>query len=416
MRDLRKDYNSLQKPVLYAIGVEFFIQLISNAMMYILPLYMHTEKYNDGQVADFVSYRFLAIVLITVPLGFFIKGRRLKPFFTVTGICTPILTLVSIKAISFHVDWIIYLTQFLAGFSSACLSVSILPFILRNEQLENHTSAISLRYAEVSLGAVISGWTIGILNTLNPHIFNEERVLTIISCAGFLNLYCIWKIRGVEVVPEKSTKITLVQGFDWGAIWYALIPNILISIGAGLAIPFISLFFANVHSMSAGVFALVNSFSSVFIVISTLYIPFLKRTMGMRAAITWIQIMAVGALILMATTQYYNMYEIAVIVAVIAYLLRNPLMNMVGPLTSELSMVYVGRRNQEMVSALMSAIMYGGYYVSAIIFKKLRDNGVDYVTIFYITAAFYLLGILFYDILAAKHHRSELAKSTASGI
>jgi MFS family permease len=407
MINIRKDYSSLQKTVLFAISAEFFIQLISNALLYILPLYMHTMSYTDGQIAGFVAYRFLAIVLITIPLGFFIKGRKLKGFFITTGICTPILTLLSIKAIALHIGWLVGLTQFLTGFSSACFSVSILPFIIRNEKVENYTSAISLRYAGVSMGAVISGWMIGVLNTLNPHVFNEERVLIIIGVTGLCNLYFLWKIKDTEVMPEKSKKIKLREDFDWKVIWSALIPNILIAIGAGLAIPFISLFFANVHNMTTGAFALVNSTSSVLIVISTLYMPLIKRAIGMRSAIVWIQIMAVGALVLLATTQYYNGYSIGLIVAVGAYLLRNPLMNMVGPLTSELSMSYVGSRNQEIVSALMSAIMYGGYYVSAIIFKELRERGVDYASIFYITAGFYLAGILFYDIIAVRHLRSR---------
>ncbi|HTB07888.1 MAG TPA: MFS transporter [Bacteroidia bacterium] len=407
MINIRKDYASLQKPVLYAISAEFFIQLISNALLYILPLYMHTMSYTDGQVAGFVSYRFLAIVLITIPLGFFIKGRKLKGFFITTGICTPILTLLSIKAIALHIGWLICLTQFLTGFSSACFSVSILPFILRNERAEHITGAISLRYAEVSLGAVISGLIIGFLNTMNPYIFNEERALIIIGFAGMINLYFLWKIKNHEYTPVRNTRISLIEDFDWKIIWYALIPNILIAIGAGLAIPFIGLFFAHVHNMSTGVFALVNSAASALIVVSTLFIPFIKRTMGMRSAITWIQVMAVFALVLLATTQYYNTYAIGLIIAIGAYLLRNPLMNMVGPLTAELSMSYVGGRNQEIVSALMSAITSGGYYVSVIMFKQLRDEGVDYASIFYITAGLYLAGILFYDIIARKHIKNK---------
>src|SRR4029077_11633714 len=116
MINIRKDYYSLQKPVLYAIGAECFIQLISNALLYILPLYMHSMSYTDGQVAGFVAYRFLAIVIITIPLGFLIKGRKLKGFFMITGICTPLLTLLSIKAITFHIGWLVCLTQFLTGF------------------------------------------------------------------------------------------------------------------------------------------------------------------------------------------------------------------------------------------------------------------------------------------------------------
>jgi hypothetical protein len=78
-------------------------------------------------------------------------------------------------------------------------------------------------------------------------------------------------------------------------------------------------------------------------------------------------------------------------------------MNMVGPLTSELSMSYGGERNGEIISAFMFAIAWGGYYVSAIAFGYLRNANVDYATIFYITAVLYLLGILFFYVIAGKY-------------
>ncbi len=130
----------------------------------------------------------------------------------------------------------------------------------------------------------------------------------------------------------------------------------------------------------------------------------------MRAAITNIQILAILALVLMATTEYFKMYQFAVIVAVGAYFIRSPLMNMVGPLTSELSMHYVGEKNREIVSALISAISSGGYFVSAIIFKKLRDDGMNYASIFFITAAFYFAAVFFYYLMSSRYLREVKAK------
>jgi hypothetical protein len=193
---------------------------------------------------------------------------------------------------------------------------------------------------------------------------------------------------------------------------YVLLPCIFISLGAGLTVPFLGLFFVHVHNTSTGAFALMSSSSSVLIVVSTLYIPYLKRTAGTRSSITWIQLLAVAALVLMASTQYYNMYSIAIVIAVIAYFIRNSFMNMAGPLSSELSIIYGGERNGEIISALMFAIAWGGYYVSAIAFKVLRNNNVDYATIFYMTAFLYLLGTWLYYVIAGKHSR-DIANSSS---
>jgi MFS family permease len=403
MLNIRKDYTALKKPVLNAIIAEFFIQLISATLLFIFPLYMRSEGYTDGEIAGHISFRFLGVLITTLPLGFFIKGRKLKGFFMATGLFIPALTIVCIEAISYHIGWLISLTQFMHGIFYAFTSAAILPFVVRNEKTENQTEAIALHFAVWSLGAVLSGWMVGFLNVISPHIFNEKNVLLMISIIGFSNLYFLARIKD-EYVPEMKSKIrTLHKEFDWKIIGYTLIPTILIAIGAGLAIPYIGLFFANVHDMKTGAFALLTSCTSMLVVFATLYIPTLKRKFGMRAAITNIQIIAVLALVLLASTQYVNMYRFAVIVAVGAYFIRNPLMNMVGPLTSELSVNYVGEKNQEILSALISAINSGGYFVSAIIFKKLREENMTYASIFFITAGFYFLAVFFYYKMSGRY-------------
>ena len=42
---------------------------------------------------------------------------------------------------------------------------------------------------------------------------------------------------------------------------------------------------------------------------------------------------------------------------------RAPLMNMAAPLTSELTMSYVGNKNQEMLSAIVAAIWSGSWFL-----------------------------------------------------
>jgi hypothetical protein len=410
MLNIRRDYAELSKPVLYAVTAEFFIQFISASLLYILPLYMRSQGYTDGQIAGYISFRFLGILLTTLPLGFITKGRKLKNFFLATGIAIPLLTLICIEAIELHIGWLISLAQLLHGIFYSFTSVAVLPYIIRNEKPENQTEAIALHFAVWSLGSLISGWMVGFLNILSPHIFNEKNVLILIGIIGFANLYFLSKIENEVVIAEKNKLMGIHKEFDWKVIGYTLIPCTLIGIGAGLAIPYIALFFANVHNMKTGVFALTTSFSATLVVLATLYIPTIKRTMGMRSAITYIQIAAVIALSLLASTEYYNGHHYAVIVAVGAYLIRNPLMNMVGPLTSELSMNYVGKKNQEITSALMSAISSGGYFISAMIFKVLREHGMNYASIFFITAGFYFCAALFYYGMSGKYlnRRSEV--------
>jgi len=139
-----------------------------------------------------------------------------------------------------------------------------------------------------------------------------------------------------------------------------------------------------------------------------LLVPRVKETLGYKIAIPTTQSFAVISLVLLATTELYSQLSIAVYIAVGCYLLRQPLMNMAGPMTSEIAMKFVGKRNQEITSALISAIWSGSWFISTrFIFGTLRKTGWPYVDIFMITAALYAFGIFTYYLLIKAYIRRE---------
>ena len=75
------------------------------------------------------------------------------------------------------------------------------------------------------------------------------------------------------------------------------------------------------------------------------------------------------------------------VIAIVCYLLRQPLMNMAGPMTTELVMSYVGKNNREMTSALTSAIWSGSWALSGFMVTIMFGFGFQFVNIFLITSA-----------------------------
>ncbi len=176
-------------------------------------------------------------------------------------------------------------------------------------------------------------------------------------------------------------------------------PTTIIAIGAGFTIPFMSLFFSNVHGMSTSRFSFLNFLMAILVTITAIYIPKIKNQFGYQKAIPTTQSFGIIALIAMATTQYYSDLSIAIYIAAGFYLVRQPLMSTAVPMTSEVTMKYVGERNREMVSGLTSAIWSGSAYFSAVGFGILRHLDVAYVNIFWITAGLYCIGVFWYTIL-----------------
>ena len=82
------------------IKAEFFVQLIGAAFFLILNIFLAKEGFSDPEIANFISYRFLAVMILAFPLGFFIKGKVLKPFFMVGSLGVPTVAILLVLAVN----------------------------------------------------------------------------------------------------------------------------------------------------------------------------------------------------------------------------------------------------------------------------------------------------------------------------
>jgi predicted MFS family arabinose efflux permease len=402
-----KYYKNLEKHILQFIVAEFFLQLINAAFMAIMLIYMEKVGYKDHESASFVSFRFLGVLLFAFPLGLIIKGRKLKPIFYISSILTPTAAFVILEAIDHQIDWLLYLSLFLWGISFTGIQISALPYILRNAKPETHTEAITLSYSTWSVAGIISGTLIFGLKNINPELFDEKFILQIISGLSFFCVITIFSMKQKEIVPVINQKRSNLREFDWYIIIKALVPTLIIAIGAGLTIPFIGLFFFKIHGLDSDQFALLSAVATAIVFGVVLFVPVIKEKLGYKKAIPLTQLVAIASLIVLAFTEVIDTW-FAVYLAMGMYLLRQPLMNMAGPMTSDLVMKYVGKKNQEMMSALTAAVWSGSWFISSIIFQILRQIGLQYIYVFLITAALYLFGVFMYYLLILDYEKTKV--------
>lgn len=404
-----REFTKLDRSMLNVIIVEFFIQLINVSFIAVLPLYMKAELYTDAEYAHFTSYRYMGMLALALFLGIYIKGRRILPMFYVASIGVPLFALLILIGVHFHNTTLLVVSHLLWGTLYTFIQIPILPYVMRNASKEQLTLAISLNFATWSIASIAGGLLIAVFNSLDPVVFSERNLLFIITLLSFSAVYFVFKVNRHEQIPVITEKRGNLKEYDWKIILKALVPTTIIAIGAGFTIPFMSLFFASVHNMSTATFSFLNFLTAVLVTISAIYVPKIKEKYGYQKAVPTTQLVAIGALLIMATTQYYSIFAISVIVAAVFYIIRQPLMSMAVPMTSEITMKYVGERNREMASGLTSAIWSGSYYFSAIGFGILRHLKVEYVNIFWITAGMYVIGVLMYTLLLKDYSKREKA-------
>ncbi len=404
-----KDYKKLKPAIINVITAEFFIQLVNATFMNILPLYMSRKGFSDEEIALFITFRFLGVFALAIPIGNIIKGRVMKPYFYLSAILVPLFGLCIVFSIYLKLTFLIYASLLCWGASFTFMQIPITPYILRNEKKENHTSGIALCYSTWSFAGIVSGILIAVLDRINPLFFDEEKILILFSILGFGGIYFMGKVNLVEEIDDTKTSHAKTKKHknDWILITKGLIPTLIIATGAGLTIPFISLFFDKVHHMGKGDFSFVSAIAAVLVAWGAMMVPRIKDSIGYKIAIPTSQSLAVISLVALATTQFYSQYSIAVYIAIICYLLRQPLMNMAGPMTSELVMNYVGEKNREITSALTAAIWSGSWVISGYLVKIMFHQGFAFVNIFLITSALYAFGVIMYYFLIVDYTKRE---------
>jgi hypothetical protein len=384
------------------------VQLIDYSYLTILLVFMNKTGYTDYQAANFYGYRFLSVLLLSFYLGFYINGRKLKPLFYISSICTPILSIAMIFAVQYHLDILIYVLMFLLGISVLGLEVSVLPFILRNVDEEHHTTAISLSYSTISLSGIISGAIIFALSSINKVFFDEKTILLIISCLSFIGLYFVHNSKKQEFyVPILKRSRWDFRDIKWNLIIKAMVPTLIIATGAGLVIPFMGLFFFKIHNIDSYQFAAISSFTTLIVFSMTLYVPKIREKFGYKGTVVGSQTLAVLCLVGLSFSEFYKSYSFAATAAIIWFICRQPLMNIAMPITSEVTMKYVGFRHREIVSALTAAIWSGSWFFSSNIFRILRSHEVAYANIFFITAGLYLCSIAWYYYLITVFEKNK---------
>jgi hypothetical protein len=243
------------------------------------------------------------------------------------------------------------------------------------------------------------------VNQINLVFFNEKLALQVVSSISILALFFIRKIPNQEQLSYKVPLRQTLEKYDWPVVLRAVTPTFIIAVGAGFTIPVINLFFLNVHGVPSKVFSIMGSTTFLLVALVMTMMPLIRRNFGYKIAITLFQSLSILALFIMATTEYYQQWSFAVYIAIAAYVIRQPLMGAARPMTTELTMYYVGKRNQEIMGALNASIWSGSWFVSMQIFGILRQYEFRYVTIFLITVVLYVFGVGWYAYLIYSYRK-----------
>jgi predicted MFS family arabinose efflux permease len=400
MKKIFASYQNLPASAWWLLGADVCLQLINSAFAILLNYVMIDHGYKDYDITSINGNRYLAVLICAYPLTILSRKIDLKKLLLIGAITSPLLSLAMLWCIHFHVFELLRITTFLWGVAFSLIQVLSLPILMKMTDESNQTEAISLFFAAGSFTMIFCGLLNVIIQTAFPDLSNLS-ILTLYCVLACVGPYFIFNIKDKLSINTKHDQHRTTKK-DWKRIGEALLPTFLIAFGAGFTIPFINLFFNFVHGIDSATFSIMNTVAFLLVVTGGFLNPIIKRKYGYKFAITVFQVLAIIALFIMGTTEWYSGAIWASTIAVVMYVIRQPLMNVAGPLTTELSMKYVGEKNQKIISAITAALWSGTWYLSAVIFSILREMNISYSNIIFTTVFFYSLGVISYYRLIKK--------------
>ena len=418
LRNLIRSYWNLPRMIHLLVMLEFTLSLIHVAFILVLNIFLRKQGFSDPEIASFNSLRFIGALAFALPLGIYIRGKKLKPFFILAALIVPLTSALIIESVYREIAPLIKLSFLLWGIGMMLMRVCSLPFIIRNTSSDNSTEALSLSASTWSLATIFSGIIISSLDWVNNFslgkwilYFNERSILWIITILGVSSIFFALSINEKEhdTSDNDANIISLYKNYDWKIIIKALSPLIMISIGAGLTIPYVNLFFNSVFNLSSSEFSILGSITAFLVFTFSLLVPSIRKKYGYWLTIVVVQALSICCLVIMALMELYVTYSFALIIALIAYIFRQPLMHMAHPASNELLMNYVGKRNQELISALSSSLWSASWFISAKVFEWLRLLDFQYYEIFLITAGLYIIGNILFALLIREYESNKRA-------
>jgi MFS family permease len=196
----------------------------------------------------------------------------------------------------------------------------------------------------------------------------------------------------IEGQPQPRPAELSVRSFlpwrnvsDLGLVARIFVPNIVISMGAAILIPYMNLFFKETYPISDKLLGSIFAISSIVTGVATLASPLLADRWGRIRSLVITQLSSIPFLLLIGFSGIFW-------VSAASFWVRAALMNMGNPLYSAFAMEQVPERERATVSGLMGMSWNIGWTVGPYLSGYMQQHpNIGFKPIFLVTCSLYIL-------------------------
>jgi MFS family permease len=362
--------------------------------------YVLSLGYDEALLGNLITASSLAALLAALPMGYLANRLGRKSSLVISA---ALFSFSIFGVVAWPVLPVIYAMNILLGVSQSLGAVTMAPFLMENSGSEERTYLFSissgLQMAMASAGNWIGGYlptwvaqSTGALPTGSTAYAGALLAVSAVSAAGIIPLLFL---RTPRLDPlERSIFAPLAYAARYPArLGKLVLPILITSIGAGLIMPFMNVFYRQVYNQPDPVIGTLFAWGSLAMGIGLLIAPPLAERMGKIQLVVISQAVSIPFLVLLGFSPWFWM-------SAFAYYVRLALMNMSTPVYQTFVMEQVEAPARAMVASLVSMAWNFGWAFSPTVSGWMQVNygfGMPFLgTIVLYTISVYLYWVFFW--------------------
>lgn len=342
--------------------------VISGASMGVFRLlfnfYVLSLGYDEELLGNLVTTSSLTALLVALPMGYVADflGRKKSLIAGTSFSGGAVMLMVLLPSVPMFIG-----ANVLLGFAQSLAGVTMGPFLMENSSEKERTYLFSFSSGFQTASAFVGNWIGGYLPTWLGSAQNVSATSTLAYGGSLLVIAGAALTALVPLFFLKTPRLTQEQRSFFAPIAYfrkqpallgkLILPMLVTSIGAGLIMPFMNVFFRQVHHQPDTVIGSLFAWGSLAMGIGILLAPPLADRMGKIQLVVITQGLSIPFLVMLGFAPWFG-------AAAAAYYIRLALMNMSGPVYQTYVMEKVEPSARATVASLVSMASNFGWAFS----------------------------------------------------
>lgn len=387
-------FKNISRNVKLYLGIIFFVTIVSSAYNVLFGIYLKNVGFTEAFVGQILSINTMGIAFGAIPMAIFAERLNRKK----TIIFGMLLMVISnLIVLNVQVPMVMQIFAFIFGIGNSTLMILQAPIIYDNTPDQHRITAFSMAFVLQNVAFVLGSLVLGHLSGGITHyvgpVSANRWVLNAATSLIFIGVLIALRFTGDEMTAKKSehtikeTLEGILAGYRRmlvGKPLFYLMQVSLIGLGAGMIVPFFSMYLKYTLQTTDGIVGNIMAISQVGTVIGGLVVPPLAKKLGRVRTVIICQLLSIPFLISISFPQ-------GIIIITISFFFRSSLMNMAGPIIGNLAMEIVDDETRTYMSSMVSLVSHlfraVGIYIGGYLMFKY-----DYNTPYYFTIVCYLIG------------------------